>query len=144
MQSEVVPWWGKAGFLGFLFSRITIKCLIYYEDQTCLCAASIFITMKNGVCAHMLLPALQDEKLRKLVEQHGTDSWKSIAYHFPVCIWFNLHLVVLTAAHGVGRERQEGEQGSGYDVFFFVWPCFRGGQMASVSTAGRRCSTLNW
>ncbi|XP_056869751.1 myb-related protein A isoform X2 [Takifugu flavidus] len=25
----------------------------------------------------------EDEKLKKLVEQHGTDSWKSIANHFP-------------------------------------------------------------
>ncbi|CAG00659.1 unnamed protein product, partial [Tetraodon nigroviridis] len=25
----------------------------------------------------------QDEKLRKLVEQHGTDSWKSVTHHFP-------------------------------------------------------------
>lgn len=30
------------------------------------------------------LPSSQDEKLKKLVEQHGTDSWKLIANFFPV------------------------------------------------------------
>lgn len=81
--------------------------------RACLCAASIFMTMKNGVCSHILLPLFQDEKLRKLVDQHGTDSWKSIAYHFPVCLWFNLHSVFLTAAHGVGRGDRKVSRGPG-------------------------------
>lgn len=71
--------------------------------RPCLCAASIFMTIKSGENAHILLPPFQNEKLRKLVAQHGTDSWKSIAYQFPVRIWFNLHSMVLTAAHGAGR-----------------------------------------
>lgn len=32
------------------------------------------------------LSSSQDEKLKKLVEQHGTDSWKLIANVFPVSI----------------------------------------------------------
>ena len=32
------------------------------------------------------LPPSQDEKLKKLVEEHGTDSWKLIASLFPVSI----------------------------------------------------------
>lgn len=35
--------------------------------------------------AFFLTPS-QDEKLKKLVEQHGTDSWKLIANLFPVSI----------------------------------------------------------
>lgn len=33
-----------------------------------------------------LFSSSQDEKLKKLVEQHGTDSWKLIANFFPVSI----------------------------------------------------------
>lgn len=32
------------------------------------------------------LSSSQDEKLKKLVEQHGTDSWKLIANLFPVSL----------------------------------------------------------
>lgn len=84
----------------------------------------IFTTMKNGVS--YFTPPFQDEKLRKLVEQHGMDSWKSIAYHFPVCIWFNLRWVALTAAHGVGRGDRKVSGGPGYDVFCFCVAVFQG------------------
>lgn len=62
--------------------------------------------MKDGIFTCVLLPPFQDEKLKNLVEQHGTDSWKSIANHFPVCIYLNFHEIVLTAAHVFGRRDQ--------------------------------------
>lgn len=81
------------------FSRVKIKCLIYLGDETLfLCCKRLRDNEERRMCS-----CFQDEKLRKLVEQHGTDSWKSVAGHFPVCIWFNLPSLVLTAAHGVGR-----------------------------------------
>lgn len=46
------------------------------------------IPCKNSVFHSMpyFLSPSQDEKLKKLVEQHGTDSWKLIANLFPVSI----------------------------------------------------------
>lgn len=70
--------------------------------------------MRAGARTHNLLPPFQDEKLKKLVEQHGTDSWKSIASHFPVCIYFLLHELVLAAALVSGRR---GRCGTGVTCF---------------------------
>lgn len=35
----------------------------------------------------------KDEKLKKRVEQHGTESWKSIATFFPVSIITKQHFI---------------------------------------------------
>lgn len=37
-------------------------------------------------CLYFLFSTFKDEKLKKLVEQHGTESWKLIASFFPVSI----------------------------------------------------------
>lgn len=100
--------------------------------------------LNKRVCAHIMLPPFQDEKLRKLVEQHGTDSWKSVAHHFPVRIRLSFAFSGPDSCTRRREGRREDERWAGDDVLRLVWPCFRGGQMASVSTAGRRCSTLNW
>lgn len=40
-----------------------------------------------------LLHVLKDEKLKKLVEQHGTEDWKIIANFLPVSTTYNGVLV---------------------------------------------------
>lgn len=66
----------------FISSQTSLRVTVYQ----CLCenAEQDALHALCTICFFSISLFLQDEKLKKLVEQHGTDSWKLIATLFPV------------------------------------------------------------